>query len=519
MSARLELPLAAGARLAGSAVTAPGRNAIATLLGEARRMVLASAVAGNPSASALACVGDGDALLFVCPRMSRAAAQLELNAAAQALVLDERGQAVLDLSGYCRELRGAQARNDALTRFAGRLPAQVLDDLAGEAPGQYALLRLDPVRASVPGPSGASPQAWLDFPQNAPRSSALALGAFGRNLRLWVRAVRAPFFTAAVVPMLLGAAVARRAMPASGWSWSMFAWTLVGAVLAAAGTNLINDYGDSRSGADECNPVGGNPFTGGSRMIQLGLLAPWQMLLASVLCFVATMGIGLHINALLSGSALALTPLLGIGVLGCVLGVAYTVGPFALSYRGFGEVAVALGFGPVIVMGSSYALAGAAGVAWPWQASLLASVPVALFILLVLWINQFQDAPADSASGKRNWVVRVSERPDASFDFGTAFVAYTALNLAGFAAIALLGVLGWLRPQLATPWAWIALLALPLFLRARAAAHAWNARWRDPAADRASLPFQLLPVNAMTIGVHLAGGLLLAAAYVLGAMR
>ena len=370
--------------------------------------------------------------------------------------------------------------------------------------------------ALLVGPTGQA-QGWVDFPDNAPRSSRLALDALGGKLRLWVRAVRAPFLTAALVPMLLGAAVARHAMPAAGWSWSMFAWALLGAVLAAAGTNLINDYGDARSGADDNNPAAGNPFTGGSRMIQLGLLAPWQVLLASLLCFAATVVIGLHINAELAGSALAPSPLLGIGLLGCALGVAYTVGPFALSYRGLGEVAVALGFGPVIVLGASYALCGAAGVAWPWRASLLASLPVALFILLVLWINQFQDAPSDAASGKRNWVVRMSQRSDGSFDFGRAFAMYTVLNLAGFTGIALLGALGCWNPRLATPWAWLALLALPLFLRERTQGRAWVARWREPDADRAALPFELLPVNAQTIAVHLSSGLLLAAAFVLAA--
>jgi 1,4-dihydroxy-2-naphthoate octaprenyltransferase len=500
------------------AARSPGeRQTIADVLRRAGRLMLASAVGGNPSATALPCVADGDGVLFVCPRMSRAAAQLGLNPAAQALLFDADTQRGVELSGFCRELADAATRDAAAQRLGERLSPAATQDLRTPGPGRFALFRLEPTRSALFGASGEDEGAGVDFPQNVPRSSRLVLAALGSELRLWVRAVRAPFFTAAVVPMLLGAAVARHAMPAAGWQWSVFAWALLGAVLAAAGTNLINDYGDSRSGADEANAAAGNPFTGGSRMIQLGLLAPWQMLLASLLCFAATMVIGLHLNARLSGWALAPSPLLGIGAVGCALGVAYTVGPFALSYRGWGELAVALGFGPVIVLGSSYVLSAAAGVAWPWLGALLASAPVALFILLVLWINQFQDAPSDAASGKRNWVVRMSQLPDGGFDFGRAFAMYTALNLAGFTGIALLGALGCWNPRLATPWAWLALLALPLFLRERAQGRAWVARWRDPEADRAALPFDLLPVNAQTIAVHLSSGLLLAAAFVLAA--
>ena len=481
--------------------------------------MLASAVGGNPSATALPCVADGDGVLFVCPRMSRAAAQLGLNPAAQALLFDADTQRGVELSGFCRELADAATRDAAAQRLGERLSPAATQDLRTPGPGRFALFRLEPTRSALFGASGEDEGAGVDFPQNVPRSSRLVLAALGSELRLWVRAVRAPFFTAAVVPMLLGAAVARHAMPAAGWQWSVFAWALLGAVLAAAGTNLINDYGDSRSGADEANAAAGNPFTGGSRMIQLGLLAPWQMLLASLLCFAATMVIGLHLNARLSGWALAPSPLLGIGAVGCALGVAYTVGPFALSYRGWGELAVALGFGPVIVLGSSYVLSAAAGVAWPWLGALLASAPVALFILLVLWINQFQDAPSDAASGKRNWVVRVSEQGAGRFDFERAFELYSGLNLAGFGAIAALGLLGWMRPDLATPWVWIALLALPLFLRARMQGRRWIARWRAAAEGHGALAFELLPVNATTIGVHLASGLLLSLAYLVAALR
>ena len=126
-----------------------------------------------------------------------------------------------------------------------------------------------------------------------------------------------------------------------------------------AGTNLANDYGDHLSRNDEWNKVP-SPFNGGSRVIQAGLLAAWKVALAAGACFGATIVIGLWLNASLGGSPLAPTPLLWVGLAGCALGAAYTLGPFRLSYRGWGEIAVALGFGPVMVLGAHYVMSASA---------------------------------------------------------------------------------------------------------------------------------------------------------------
>ncbi|GMQ75158.1 MAG: hypothetical protein BMS9Abin01_0403 [Gammaproteobacteria bacterium] len=336
------------------------------------------------------------------------------------------------------------------------------------------------------------------------------------RLRLWMRAVRAPFFTASLVPVLLGAVIAHADLVRSGqaamWIWKIFWLALLGAVLAQAGTNLANDYGDHTSRNDEYNKVP-SPFNGGSRVIQAGLLAPWKVLFAALLCFAATIGIGLYLNDLIGGGPFANTPLLWAGVAGCVLGITYTLGPLRLSYRGLGEIAVAVGFGPVIVLGTHYVLSAAAMPQWHWGRPLLASLPIAIFVMLIIWINQFQDAPADARANKRTWVVRIGEQPGGAFRYRRAFAVYRALNGLGFAAIAILGFLGLAGSPLGTPYAFLALSTIPLFVYANRLAYAWLEKWNQPDADRQRLPYALLKVNALTIGIHLATGLLLVAAY------
>ena len=47
---------------------------------------------------------------------------------------------------------------------------------------------------------------------------------------------------------------------------------------------------------------------------------------------------------------------------------------------------------------------------WNWIEALIASVPIAILVMLIVWINQFQDAPSDAAVGKNTWVVRTAEQ-------------------------------------------------------------------------------------------------------------
>lgn len=496
--------------------------AIDGILDSGDRLVIASCVDGNSSAAPLWFVRDGTDLIVFCSLSTRIAAQIAINPSVQAIVwpADPATDAAVEVSGRCLALHDRAQRQRAAARLAASNPAfGRLRETRTDGPARVGCFCLRPTRLALVNPLAIPRFSWHDFPHNQPNDAAQAMLALAAWMRLWIRAVRAPFFTAAVVPVLLGAAIAwhamRHAAHAGAWSWPMFAWVLCGAVLAAAGTNLVNDYGDHRSGADDGNQAGSNPFTGGSRTIQLGLMAPWKMLAGGAACFAAVVAIGLHINASISGSAWAVTPVLAIGVAGCALGIMYSVGPFRLSYRGLGEIAVAIGFGPIIVLGASYALAAASMTPWPWLASLLASLPAATFNVLILWINQFQDAPADAASNKRNWVVRTAAADGTIFRFERPFAVWRGLNLVSFGLVLLLGLLGCFAPGVATPYLWLALLPFPVFLVAARLGRRWVARWQDPAEDRRLLPFALLPVNAMTILVHLSTGLLLALGYLI----
>jgi 1,4-dihydroxy-2-naphthoate octaprenyltransferase len=208
-------------------------------------------------------------------------------------------------------------------------------------------------------------------------------------------ATRLPFLTATIVPILLGALIAG----ADGYSdWWLFALCLGGGSAIHLGLNIANDVSDATSGADDAN-VNPTMFSGGSRMIQYGLVSVEAMRIAAIACYAVGMGIGLYL-VFTRG-----VELLWIGVIGVFLSIFYTAPPFRLVHRGLGEAAVAIGFGPIMLLGTYFVIAQRI----TFEA-LYASLPVGILIMLVLYVNQIPDRPADEKVGKRTVVVRFSKK-------------------------------------------------------------------------------------------------------------
>lgn len=289
-------------------------------------------------------------------------------------------------------------------------------------------------------------------------------------------ATRVPFLTATFVPVFLGALVAR-AHGFSNWWLTMLA--LLGASAVHLGLNVANDVFDATSGADYAN-VNPTMFSGGSRMIQYGLVSLTTM---------KRVAVGLYLTAIAIGLYLAFTrglELLWIGAAGIFLSVFYTAPPLRLVHRGLGEICVAFGFGPIMVVGTYFTVAER----FSWEA-LYASLPVALLIMLVLYVNQIPDAPSDAAVGKRTIVVRSNKK---------TIIAGYALSAAGAFALILVGAVTDIMPI----WTLLALLAAPL---------AWSV-YKGLQAYYES-PYELMATMGKNIQLHLFTGLLLIVGYVI----
>jgi 1,4-dihydroxy-2-naphthoate octaprenyltransferase len=297
------------------------------------------------------------------------------------------------------------------------------------------------------------------------------------KLRNWWVAIRLPFLTAALVPILLGSAIGWAEM--GTFRWSLFLLTLLAGLFLHIGTNVINDYYDYKSGNDEVNVEFVRPFSGGSRVIQLGLLSPLEMLSGALFFFILGAGIGLYL-------AWAVSPLLLLlGIVGVVSGFFYTAPPFNWASRGIGELLVGFNFGVLMTVGAYIVQTGT----WSWQ-PVIASIPIALLIAAVLYINEFPDYKADKAVNKTHIVVRLGLARGIKVYVGLMALPYLSLVIAVLTAAI-------------TPYALIGLVTLPLALRAVFLARKYYAQ-----------PFDLAPANALTAVTHLMTGLMLCLAYV-----
>ena len=249
--------------------------------------------------------------------------------------------------------------------------------------------------------------------------------------------------------------------------------TLVFAMVAQGGANVLNDYYDSVSGNDAANTERVFPFTGGSRMIQNGVLGERQMLAYGTFLFGATMAAGLWLMAV-SGP-----DLFWVGAAGVFIGWAYSAPPFRLNSRGWGEACIWVAW-MLIAAGADYVQRGAPS-ALPW----IASSGYALLVTNVLFINQFPDRRADEAVGKRHWVVRLG--PD------RAARMYAVIGTGAYACL-VAGVVARALPFTALA----AVLAAPLTVRAAL-------QLRDYRHEVA----RLAPAIQATIGAALAHAVLL----------
>jgi 1,4-dihydroxy-2-naphthoate octaprenyltransferase len=305
--------------------------------------------------------------------------------------------------------------------------------------------------------------------QGRPVRPRLALGW------LFLRATRLPFLTATLVPVLLGVVAAALDGP---WSLGLAALTFLGAALVHLGLNVANDVFDTASGADAANTTP-TQFSGGSRVIHYGLVSMRGMALMSAAFYLGGIGIGFYLAAIRG-----FWPLVILGAVGVAISIAYTAPPFRLVHRGVGEIAVALGFGPIMVLGAYFVQAQR----YSLEAAYL-SIPVALLIAGVLYVNEIPDRPGDARAGKRTLPVRLSPRAVIG-----GYVGMVAVTYASIAVGAVVGIIP--RPSV------IALATIPLAVKV--------VRGLRRHYDE---PYALMPFMGVNIQVHLFTGLLLFAGY------
>jgi 1,4-dihydroxy-2-naphthoate octaprenyltransferase len=221
----------------------------------------------------------------------------------------------------------------------------------------------------------------------------------------WYLAARPATLPAAIVPVVVGAAVAigdRHFHPL------VLLATLLASLLIQIGTNLANDYFDFRKGADTADRLGP------TRVTQSGIFTPREVATATALTFGAALLLGLY---LVSVGGL---PILLIGLLSVLAGIAYTGGPYPLGYHGLGDLFVFIFFGVLGVTGTYYLQAGGLTLT-----ALMASIPVGVLCTNIIVVNNLRDIDTDRAAGKGTLAVRIGRKATAQEYLLFVLIAYT----------------------------------------------------------------------------------------------
>lgn len=319
---------------------------------------------------------------------------------------------------------------------------------------------------SSPAPTGAAPVP-AQGPTAAPAGPRPPLAA------IWAQQTRAPFLLLSVLLVAIGGAAASRVGPVD---WLRLAACALGVVLAHAAVNLFNEHSDHRTGIDARTRR--TPFSGGSGMLQAGLTSPAAVRVAAWSTLLAAGALGLWLSLPVGW------PLWLIMAIGGLSAIFYTS---HLARWMLGELAAGLSLGSLVVIGSYWVLAGP-----PDAAVLWVSLPPGILTALLLYLNEFPDAEADRAGGRRHLVIVLGPR-------GAAYLYTAALAtsyLITITAVALAVLPGWVL---------LSLLTLPLAVRAATGA------LRDHAAPERLVGAQA--ANVMTVlgtDLLLALGLLLA---------
>lgn len=248
----------------------------------------------------------------------------------------------------------------------------------------------------------------------------------------WLIATRAAVLVMTFISAALAGLFAWRDGSFAFASWLALTF---GLILAHASNNIFNDYTDFVRGVDKDNYYR-NIY--GAQPVASGLMTKRQHLTYFAVTALLALALGMY---LLAYTGFSLTSLILLG-LGAFFLLFYT---WPLKGMALGEVAVLIVWGPLMIGGGYYVLAGQ----WSWNV-VMASLPYVLGVTTVIFGKHIDKLDMDSAKGIHTLPVVIGEKAS----------RYTVLAM----MIAPYLITAWLiATKFFTPVMAIVLLALPTF--------------------------------------------------------
>jgi 1,4-dihydroxy-2-naphthoate octaprenyltransferase len=215
-----------------------------------------------------------------------------------------------------------------------------------------------------------------------------------QRLKAWIELSRPPFHTVGIFPFLLGGIISKHLK--SVLNLPILLWGTLAVIFIMLATYYSGEYFDYETDTLSAK-LERNKFSGGTQVLQTGIIPRKHALIASYISLIIAGIIGLLLFFYYKTGVYTIP----LGIIGIVGGFFYSTKPVQWAYRGIGETWIAFCYGWLPVAVSCYLQTGHISPLVHWV-----SIPIALTIFNVILINEFPDYPADKIIGKKNLVVR-----------------------------------------------------------------------------------------------------------------
>ncbi len=239
------------------------------------------------------------------------------------------------------------------------------------------------------------------------------------KFRMWFIAARPWSYTAAFVPVALGAVMAWKGNCPTLHQLLLFVLTLLGGVCLQGAANFLNTYGDFVSGVDS------KDHASCPHLVQ-GLVSPRAIRNAGIASLI--LGVLFGIYPVFCGGI----PVLICGAIGVIGASCYTTGYYPFKYIGLGSVFVFFLMGSLMVIPSWYIQMGGDHL-MPWV-PFLGSLPVSCLVMAIMHGNEMRDIESDRNAGIVTFAMRLGLR--------RAIILYKVLFIGAYLLIVLLILIG-----------------------------------------------------------------------------
>lgn len=229
-----------------------------------------------------------------------------------------------------------------------------------------------------------------------------------KQAKIWLEAIRLRTLPVSLSGVLMAIGIT---VWQNHFKWIPAILCIIFAIMAQVVSNLANEYYDYLRGTDKKGRVGPR------RGVTEGDIKPKTLRNVTYITLAAACLVGC---GLIPYGGWQMIP---VGIAIAIFALAYSAGPYPLSYHGLGELTVFIFYGLVPVFFSYYVIAGRID-----AHAVLGGITIGFMGVNVLLVNNYRDMEDDIEAGKRTAVVIFGRRLSAAAYLFNGFMAIAMLS-------------------------------------------------------------------------------------------